>query len=122
MIAQNQGPKVHSNAFSVFAGLLVGSLAGAVTMLLFAPQSGEETRMQMREKGIELRDRTLEIVEVTVSQVRSKTNQLANTGRTKIKELKHQGQGLAVEQLERVSEAALAGKDAIQGSINNNNI
>ena len=33
-----------------------------------------------------------------------------------IKELKKQGQELAVEQLDRMSEAAQAGKKAIQGS------
>lgn len=119
MINQTQEPQVHSNTFSVFASLLVGSLAGAVTMLLLAPQSGEDTRMKLREKGMELRDRTFEMAEDTMSQVRSKTSKLTNTGRKKIKELKHQGQELAVEQLERVSEVAQAGKEAIQGSKSN---
>ena len=36
--------------------------------------------------------------------------------REKIKELKHHGQELAVEQLDRVSEVAQAGKKAIQNS------
>ena len=31
--------------------MLIGSLAGAVTMLLLAPQSGEDTRTQIQEKG-----------------------------------------------------------------------
>jgi gas vesicle protein len=35
-------------------GLIVGALTGAVLALLFAPQSGEETRAQVREKSIEL--------------------------------------------------------------------
>jgi gas vesicle protein len=114
MINQNQ--KSQNNIFSVLAGLFVGGLAGAVTMLLLAPQSGEDTRMKIQKKGVELRDRTFEIVEDAVTKARSKTDDLATSGRKKIKELKQQGQELAVEQLDRVSDAAQAGKEAIQGS------
>jgi gas vesicle protein len=43
--------------FGAFAiGVLVGSLAAGVAALLFAPQSGEETRELIKEKSIELRD------------------------------------------------------------------
>jgi gas vesicle protein len=31
-------------------GMLLGGVAGAVTALLFAPQSGEETRQQIQHK------------------------------------------------------------------------
>jgi gas vesicle protein len=96
--------------------MLIGGLAGAVTMLLLAPRSGKDTRMQIQEKGIELRDRTNEIVEETLAQVRSSVNKLTLDGREKFNELKHQGQELAVEQLDHVSEAAKAGKKALQSS------
>ncbi|HET9587563.1 MAG TPA: YtxH domain-containing protein [Anaerolineales bacterium] len=105
-----------SNIPSVFVGILIGGLAGAVTMLLLAPQSGKDTRMQIREKGIELRDRTTEMVEDTVAQVRSNANKITMSGREKIKDLKQHGQEMAVEQLDRVSEAAQAGRKAIQSS------
>lgn len=39
------------------AGFLVGGITGAVVALLFAPQSGAETRAQLQEKSIELRER-----------------------------------------------------------------
>jgi gas vesicle protein len=42
---------------TLFVGLLAGALAGVITTLLLAPQSGEETRIQIREKGVELKDR-----------------------------------------------------------------
>jgi len=43
-----------------FAGLIVGGLVGAATALLLAPQSGEETRTMIHDKGIELKDRAVE--------------------------------------------------------------
>jgi gas vesicle protein len=108
MIHENQ---VHNyptnNILSILGGLLVGSLAGAVTMLLLAPQSGKDTRTQIQKKGIELRDRTAGLVEDTIAQVRSNANKITSG-------VKNYGQELAVEQLEHVSEAAQSGKKAIQ--------
>ena len=116
MINENQAPEHHNNISSSLAGLLLGGLAGAVTMLLLAPQSGKDTRMRIQEKGIELRDRTTAMMENTMAQVRSKANKITVDGREKIKELKHHGQELAVEQLDRVSEAAQSAKKTIQSS------
>ena len=116
MINENQEYKYHANPLNVVVGMLIGGLAGAVTMLLLAPQSGKDTRMQIQEKGLELRDRTNEIVEDTLAQVRLNVNKIVLDGREKIKELKQHGQELAVEQLDHVSEAAKAGKKAIQSS------
>jgi hypothetical protein len=65
--------------------------------------------MQIQKKGIELRDRATEMVEDTISQVRTNANKIT-TG------VKNYGQELAVEQLDHVSKAARAGKRAIQSS------
>jgi gas vesicle protein len=116
MINENQEYKYHTNPLNVVVGMFIGGLAGAVTMLLLAPQSGKDTRMQIQEKGIGLRDRTNEIVEDTLAQVRSSVNKITLDGREKFKELKQHGQELAVEQLDHVSEAAKAGKKALQSS------
>lgn len=118
MIYENQEYKypTNNNTFGILVGLLVGSLAGAITMLLLAPRSGKDTRMQIKEKSIELRDRTTEMIEDTMEQVRSNANKMADSGREKMKELKHQGQELAVEQLDRVSAVVDAGKTAVTGS------
>jgi len=98
-----------NNVLGVLAGILIGGLAGAVTMLLLAPQSGKDTRRQIREKSIELRDRTSEMMEDTMAQVRTNTNKIAMGVKDYSKEM-------AVEQLDNVSEAAQAGKKAIQNS------
>jgi gas vesicle protein len=117
MIHENQEYEYPTNnVLSVLIGTLIGGLAGAVTMLLLAPQSGKDTRIQLQKKGIELRDRTTEMMDDTLAQVRSNANKIATIGREKMKELKQHGQEIAVEQLENVSQAAQNGKKAIQSS------
>lgn len=106
----------NNNILGVLGGVLVGGLAGALTMLLLAPQSGAKTRMLIQAKGIELRDQTTGMIDDAIAQVRSDTKKLTKDGRKKAKELMHQGQGLVIEQLEHVSDAAKAGKKAIQNS------
>ena len=113
---ENQEPESHTNIPGVLAGLLIGCVAGAVTMLLLAPQSGKRTRMQIQEKGIELRDRTTGMLEDAMAQVRLDSNKMTSDGRRKATELMHQGQALVADQLEHVSDAVKAGKKAILSS------
>ena len=117
MIHENQEYRYHTNnTLNVLVGMLVGGLAGAVTMLLLAPQSGKDTRMQIREKGIELRDRTNEMVGDATAQIRSSAQKIAVSGREAINELAQHGQKIAVEQLDRVSEVVEAGKNAVRAA------
>lgn len=110
MIHENQEYNYPTpNAPGVLAGMLIGALAGAAAMLLLAPQSGKDTRMQIQKKGIELRDRTTEMVEDTMAQLRTNANKITMG-------LRNYGQELAVEQLDNVSKAARAGKKVIQNS------
>jgi gas vesicle protein len=98
-----------------FSGLLLGGLAGAITALLFAPHSGEETRQQLQQRARDLSDQTTSMAEDAIKQVRTKTDQVKTTVSEKAKELKKQGQEVLVEQLDRVSNAAESGKKVIQG-------
>ncbi len=116
MVNKNQELAYHTDAVGILAGMAIGGLVGAVTMLLLAPQSGKRTRIQIQEKGIELRDRATGIVEDAMAQMRLKGNKLGRDGRRKANELLHQGQGLVAEQLEHVTDAVKAGKKAIQTS------
>lgn len=50
-----------SSGVDFVAGFLVGALVGAAAALLMAPQSGEETRTLIRDKGIELGHRADEL-------------------------------------------------------------
>ena len=110
MVHENQEYRsTTNNTAGIMVGMLIGGLAGAAAALLMAPQSGRDTRRQIQEKGIELRDRTTEMVEDTVAQVRTKANDLA-VG------IKDRGQEIAVKQLDHISGAAQAEKKAIQDS------
>ncbi len=104
------------NVFGVLVGVLIGGLAGAVTMLLLAPQSGKRTRTQIQHKGVELRDRAAEMMEDGMEQVRVDRDKIAMNGRRKAKELMRNGRELVAGQLEHVSEAVQAGKKAILSS------
>lgn len=105
MMNEIQYPR--NNVTGILVGVLVGGLVGAVTMLLMAPQSGKDTRMQIREKSIELRDRTNELVEDTLAQVR--------TGAQKVQMgVKDYSKQQAAEQLDNLSDAAQAGKKAVE--------
>jgi len=87
-----------NNPLMVLVGILIGGLAGAVTMLLLAPKSGKDTRVDIQNKGIELRDRASGFVDDAISQLRSTTSDIANSGRQKIEEIMQRGQDPAVEQ------------------------
>ena len=106
------------NLLSVLAGLVIGGLVGAGTMLLFAPQPGEKTRAELQERALKLRDRTATTMKDTITQVKSKANQIKADVQIKAQDLGHQGQDLLVRQLDNVSHAAEVGKKAIQGSAN----
>lgn len=99
------------NFGSVMTGLVVGGLAGAAVMILLAPQSGRQTRMQIQEKSIELRDKTSAMLGDAIEQVRTDGQKLASDSSMKAKELLHQGQTLVADQLGNVSDAVLAARE-----------
>lgn len=98
----------------VLTGIVVGGLIGATAMMLLAPRSGEEMRAEIKDKALDLRDRTTEGVKDTVSQVVSKAGHLKGGIKDKSQDLKHRGQDVLIEQLDRVSEAVEAAKKALQ--------
>jgi len=104
------------NTKSVLAGFVIGGLVGAGAALLFAPQAGEKTRTELQHGALELRDRTSETVKETITQAKSKANQIKQEVQIKAGEIQHQGKDIIAKQLDRVEKAAVAGKKAIQES------
>lgn len=107
---------VSNNAINVFAGLLVGGLAGATTMLLIAPQPGKQTRAQIRQKGIELRDRTVHSMDDAVAALNANTHRITASVQAKAEELQQQGRELVIKQLDHIESVVEAGKTAVKGS------
>jgi len=57
------------NDFGAFlVGFIVGGVSGALTALLLAPQTGEETRTMIKDKAIELRDQAATTVEESIAR------------------------------------------------------
>lgn len=99
-----------SRARPVIGGFLVGSVIGVATALLFAPRSGEETRAEIRDRAVELRDRTTDTVNQTVSQAKTKAYEIKDTVQQKAQEVKERGKQTVTHQLDRASEALDNGK------------
>lgn len=74
-------------------GFIVGGLTGAVVALLFAPQSGEETRAVIKERSIELRDKAAEEAEAAWKRA----EETALEARAKAEELLKQAQAQGEE-------------------------
>jgi gas vesicle protein len=94
-------------------GFIVGGLSGAVVALLFAPQTGEETRALIKDKSIELRDRAqqsaeeaLARAEATAQEARARADELA-------RQLKERGQEVYADVRERGKSAVEAARSKI---------
>jgi len=96
-------------------GLLLGGLAGAVAMLLVAPQSGAKTRSNIQKKSLELRDQTVESVQEAVTQARTKAHQITTDVRDKVEGMKQRGQEVLTEQKEHLSAVVESGNAVVQG-------
>ncbi len=105
-----------SDVVAFLSGFVIGGLVGAAVALLFAPQSGEETRAQIRSKSIELTERAKEAVRETqeraervLEEARAKAEAVAADIRRQAEELQIQGRTLLEEGRKRLG-AAVEGR------------
>lgn len=70
---------------SFFGGFLVGAFVGFVIGLLYAPQSGEETRKLIKQKGIEVTEKAKEKGEELKEVVKSKVEEVKEKGKEVLK-------------------------------------
>jgi gas vesicle protein len=81
---KGENPMSDRDEFGAFlVGFVVGGLTGAVVALLFAPQSGEETRALIKDKSIELRDKA----QVTAEEAYSRAEEAAHEARVRAEQL-----------------------------------
>jgi gas vesicle protein len=64
------------NFGSLFTGFLIGGLVGVIAAFLMAPQSGEETRAQIKDKSEELKDKAKTTIEDARSQIMNKSAEI----------------------------------------------
>jgi len=72
-------------------GFIVGGLTGAVVALLFAPQSGEETRALIKDKSIELRDRAASSAEDVIARAEAAAAEARARAEELAKEVRERG-------------------------------
>ena len=101
------------NDFGAFLiGFIVGGLTGAAVSLLFAPQTGEETRTLIHDKAIELRDRASETVEEArlraeeaMEEAKVKTEEWKELAKKQAEELKAKGEKTLTESREKLTKS-----------------
>ncbi len=78
------------------AGFVIGGLFGAAIALILAPQPGEETVLQLREKGIELKEHVADLSAEALQRVHT---------------IEEKGADIIGEQKSRFQEAIQEGKE-----------
>jgi len=83
-------PNTHSSPLGGYLiAFALGALAGAVTALLFAPQSGKETRQFLADKGRKLKDdaqKTLEQAKDFIDSTKAKITDAVEAGKEAVSE------------------------------------
>jgi gas vesicle protein len=99
-----------NDGFGAFLmGFIIGGVAGAVAALLLAPQSGEDTRNMIRDKGIELRDKAAEQADMIAKKASEQANLVA-------KKATDQANVIAKKAGEVSTEARARGKDLVDSA------
>ena len=110
------------NNFASFVfGFLVGAVAGGVTALLLAPQSGEETRTVIKDKAIEISDLATEKVddayarlEDSLGKAQVQVEELTKVAKEKAAELQEKGKTLLDEGKGKAVELQEKGKTVLE--------
>jgi gas vesicle protein len=94
-------------------GFIVGGLSGAVVALLFAPQTGEETRAIIKDKSIELRDRAQQSAEEALARAEAAAAEARARADDLARQLRERGQ----EVVEDVRERGKGAVDAVRKTV-----
>jgi gas vesicle protein len=94
-------------------GFIVGGLSGAVVALLFAPQSGEETRALIKDKSIELRDKAQISAEEAIARAEAAAADARARADDLARQLRERGQGV----VEDVRERGKSAVDAVRSKV-----
>jgi gas vesicle protein len=98
----------NNNTGTFLAGFLTGIMAGAAATLLMAPQSGEETRTQIRQTTIELQNKA----EDALNEARAKAEAVAADVKRRAEELQIQSKVVLEEGQKQLTQAVEETKKA----------
>ena len=104
-----------NDSFGAFVmGVFIGALAGGITALLLAPQSGEETRKVIKEKSVEVYEKAGKSLEEAYTQAehsladaKVKIEELTEQAKTKGAEFQEKGH-IMLEQITKKEKPAPA--------------
>ncbi len=94
-------------------GFIVGGLSGAVVALLFAPQTGEETRALIKDKSIELRDKAQQTTEEALARAEAAAQEARARADELARQLKERGQSVYTDVRERGKSAVEAARSKL---------
>jgi gas vesicle protein len=86
-----------SRGLEFVTGFFLGAVVGAAAALLFAPSTGEETREQLRERGIEIKTRAGD----TCVEAQQRAKDMADDAGQRAKEMADEAKRRATEAQER---------------------
>jgi gas vesicle protein len=95
-------------------GFIVGGLTGAVAALLFAPQSGEETRAVIKERSIELRDKAAEEAEAAWKRAEAAAIEARDRAEELTKQALAQGEEITLKARKRGEELVETTKESVK--------
>jgi gas vesicle protein len=70
----------NNNTESFFKGFLLGALGGALAGILLAPKSGEETREDIKNLALDLKEKTIDLYEDARGEVAKKIENIKKAG------------------------------------------
>lgn len=98
---------------SFFAGFIAGAVAGAIATILYAPNSGEETREALKGKTEDILgkanisvDDAYKQAETAAREARDRFETLASTTRKRAEDITRRGQVILEEQISNLRKAA----------------
>ncbi|HEX5502680.1 MAG TPA: YtxH domain-containing protein, partial [Thermomicrobiales bacterium] len=100
-----------SNVLSFLGGLALGTLLGGVLALILAPQSGEETRGQLRDGSIQLKERASGVA----GQVRDQAGTLQGQAQGALDQVRERAQTLGEGARDQVQHIAVRAPSAGEG-------
>ena len=96
-----------NNGLTIVFAFFTGFMAGAVVSLLYAPNSGKETRQKIRDTSIDAKNRTVELAQQAASSAREGAQTLVEQGKESI-------HGIVDTSKERLHEAGEQVKTAVE--------